>query len=199
MPAVKNSDRSRWATVGRGGARSTLGHGLGPPRGGRARPRPGSVPNRSDRIRTIAEVCARAGEWRHKHGVELVCVDYFQLLNAEGATRYEQLSPCSRRLKALAKELDIAILLTAQIARQIAREVKREKRFPQLSDLRDCGRLEQGADAVIFIYRIAHATTAEDEHLLIVPKNRGGPARGQPMALTRVDGATYGVGEGDLP
>ncbi len=84
--------------------------------------------------------------------LELVVVDYLQLLSADGRGKstYEAVSEISRGLKALAKDNDIAIMALAQLSREVE---KRADKRPQLSDLRDSGQIEQDADAVLFLLR----------------------------------------------
>lgn len=86
------------------------------------------------------------------HKLELVVVDYLQLLSADGRGKsaYEAVSEVSRGLKALAKDNDLAVMALAQLSREVE---KRPDKRPQLSDLRDSGQIEQDADAVLFLLR----------------------------------------------
>jgi replicative DNA helicase len=86
------------------------------------------------------------------HKLELIVVDYMQLLRADSGTAkpYELVSEVSRSLKALAKDLNVAVLALAQLSREVER---RSDKRPQLSDLRDSGQIEQDADSVIFLLR----------------------------------------------
>lgn len=84
------------------------------------------------------------------HGLDLVVVDYGQLLDAPGRTEIEKLSQIGRGIAKLAKELNVAVLVTAQLNRNV--EQRQDKR-PHLSDIRGSGSLEQDADAVMFLYR----------------------------------------------
>lgn len=86
------------------------------------------------------------------HKLELVVVDYLQLLSPDGRNKsaYEAVSEVSRGLKAMAKDNDIAVLALAQLSREVE---KRPDKRPQLSDLRDSGQIEQDADAVLFLLR----------------------------------------------
>lgn len=84
--------------------------------------------------------------------LEVAIVDYLQLLHPDSRTRsaYEAVSEISRALKAMAKELGVAIVALAQLSRAVE---QRDDKRPQLSDLRDSGQIEQDADAVVFLYR----------------------------------------------
>lgn len=84
--------------------------------------------------------------------LELVVVDYLQLVQPEGKGRsnYEAVSEVSRGLKAIAKDHDLAVFALAQLSRAVE---QREDKRPHLSDLRDSGQIEQDADAVLFLYR----------------------------------------------
>ncbi len=86
------------------------------------------------------------------HRLELIIVDYLQLLSPDnrGRSNYEAVSEVSRALKALAKDMDCAVMALAQLSREVER---RPDKRPQLSDLRDSGQIEQDADAVLFLLR----------------------------------------------
>lgn len=87
---------------------------------------------------------ARAGK------LDLLIVDYAQLLRAEGRGRYEQITNISIALKALSITLDIPVIALSQLSRDLER---RDDKRPMLSDLRESGQLEQDADNVLFCYR----------------------------------------------
>lgn len=97
----------------------------------------------------MLDVRSKARLVKRKAGLDLLVVDYLQLMTGEGANRNAEIEGISRGLKALAKELNVAIVALAQLNR------KAEERagLPKLSDLRDSGSIEQDADAVIFIHR----------------------------------------------
>jgi replicative DNA helicase len=84
--------------------------------------------------------------------LDVVFIDYLGLVktDARNQKRYEEVSEISRAIKQLARELDVAIVLLAQLNREVE---KREDKRPQLSDLRDSGEIEQDADVVMFVYR----------------------------------------------
>ena len=87
-----------------------------------------------------------------EYGLDLVVVDYLQLMTAEGRSesRQQEISKLSRYLKLLAREMDCPVLVLSQLSR--APELRTDHR-PMLSDLRESGSIEQDADMVIFLYR----------------------------------------------
>lgn len=97
---------------------------------------------------TLLDVRSKARLIKRKHGLDLVVVDYLQLMSGEGSNRNSQIEEISRGLKALAKELNIVVLALSQLSRNAA-----NKSRPQLSDLRDSGAIEQDADIVMFVHR----------------------------------------------
>jgi replicative DNA helicase len=102
---------------------------------------------------SISALRTRARRLKRLHGLDLVIVDYLQLIEAtkrRHENRVHEVSKMSRRLKTLAKELDVLVLALSQLNRAVEQRV--DKR-PQLADLRDSGSIEQDADVVIFIYR----------------------------------------------
>lgn len=132
----------------------------------------------------VLELRAKARRLKHEHDIDMVVVDYLQLLKGEG--QYErrdlEVAHVSRSLKALAKELDIPVVAAAQLNRGI--EQKKEKR-PQLSDLRESGAIEQDADVVIFIHRefLVSRPPSDDPKFeeikrradIVIGKQRNGP------------------------
>jgi len=97
------------------------------------------------------ELRAKCRRIKREHGLDLVFVDYLQLMSStKGDNREQQISDISRSLKALAKELDIPIVALSQLNRGV--EQRQEKR-PMISDLRESGAIEQDADMIIFLYR----------------------------------------------
>lgn len=131
---------------------------------------------------TFFQVATFARRHKRKHGLDLLVVDYLQLMaGADGEKRHAQIEEITRNLKSLAKELDIAVLLLSQLSRKTE-----ESRRPKLSHLRDSGSIEQDADVVLFIHReeVDNPDTEWKNYADIhVAKNRQG-------ALGRV-GATY--------
>lgn len=113
-----------------------------------------------------------------EHGLDLVIVDYLQLMTSEmgrSDNRVQEISFISRNLKQLARELHVPVLAAAQLSRAV--EQRQDKR-PQLSDLRESGSIEQDADIVMFIYRdevYNENTERPNEADIIVAKHRNGP------------------------
>ena len=101
---------------------------------------------------------ASARRMKARHGVDLIVVDYFQLMKSEtksGQGRANELAHVSNGMKALAKELKIPVVLLAQLNREYEKGQRRGQvgeEHPRMSDLKDCGALEQDADVILFIY-----------------------------------------------
>jgi replicative DNA helicase len=114
----------------------------------------------------------------HEYGLDLVVVDYMQLMNAGGQyenNRVQEISYISRSMKELARELNVPVFSAAQLSRAV--EQRQDKR-PQLSDLRESGGIEQDADLVMFLYRdIIYNDATEFPNMaeVIVAKHRNGP------------------------
>ena len=121
----------------------------------------------------ISKLAARARRMKRQTGLDLIVVDYLQLITGSGARaaegRVQEVSQITAALKALAKELSVPVLALAQLSRQVE---QREDKRPQLSDLRESGSIEQDADAVMFIYRESYY------------KGRTEPREGTPEHLT---------------
>ncbi|MGI9344487.1 MAG: replicative DNA helicase [Gammaproteobacteria bacterium] len=101
---------------------------------------------------TPTEIRARARRLKRQHGLELIVVDYLQLMQVAGSAenRATEISEISRSLKALARELEVPIIALSQLNRSV--EQRTEKK-PIMSDLRESGAIEQDADLILFIYR----------------------------------------------
>jgi replicative DNA helicase len=131
---------------------------------------------------SIFEFRAKCRRLKMQHDVQVVIVDYLQLMTAgtDGrGSREQEVSSISRSLKAIAKELDIPILALSQLNRSVE---SREGKRPQLSDLRESGAIEQDADIVMFIHRPEYFGITEDESgnsllgvaEIIIAKHRNG-------------------------
>ena len=105
-------------------------------------------------ILTIPMLRARARRLKRLHDINLIIIDYLQLMSASGSNRndgrVQEISEITRGLKSIAKELNIPIIALSQLSRQVE---QREDKRPQLSDLRESGTIEQDSDVVMFIYR----------------------------------------------
>ena len=103
---------------------------------------------------SIAKLTARARRLKRTSGLDLIVVDYLQLVTGSdlsaNANRVQEVSQITMGLKALAKELSVPVIALSQLSRQVE---NREDKRPQLSDLRESGSIEQDADAVMFVYR----------------------------------------------
>jgi len=102
---------------------------------------------------TIAQLAARARKLKRQKGLDLLIVDYLQLLAGSAknqGNRVQELTEITTGLKALAKELEVPIIALSQLSRQVE---QREDKRPQLSDLRESGSIEQDADVVMFVFR----------------------------------------------
>ncbi|HWA23170.1 MAG TPA: replicative DNA helicase [Caulobacterales bacterium] len=102
---------------------------------------------------SIAALQARARRLQRTHGLDLIVVDYLQLVTASNRRsegRVQEVSEITQGLKALAKDLKVPVIALSQLSRQV--ELREDKR-PQLADLRESGSIEQDADVVLFVYR----------------------------------------------
>ncbi len=99
----------------------------------------------------ISQVAARARRLKRTHGLDVLMVDYLQLLRGTSKeNRVQEVSEITQGLKAIAKELNIPVIALSQLSRQVE---NREDKRPQLSDLRESGSIEQDADVVMFVFR----------------------------------------------
>lgn len=114
---------------------------------------------------SIFELRAKCRRLKAQHDIELVVIDYLQLMTSDGnnkSNREQEISNISRSLKSLAKELDVPIISLSQLSRAV--ETRGGSKKPILSDLRESGAIEQDADIVMFIYRPEYYKIDEDEH-----------------------------------
>ena len=127
-------------------------------------------------VLTIEHLTAKARRLHTKHGLDLLIVDYLQLMEApDSENRQQGVADASRKLKLLAKELDIPVVVLSQLSRKC--EDRPDKR-PLLADLRDSGAIEQDADVVLFLYRHEVYDRDTDEKgvaEVLVRKHRNGP------------------------
>jgi replicative DNA helicase len=136
----------------------------------------------------VLEMRAKARRLQKEHGLDLLIIDYLQLMQGRGRfeSRQQEVSAISRSLKGLAKELSCPVIALSQLSR--APEGRTDHR-PQLSDLRESGAIEQDADLVLFIYRPEvydkEETRPEDQGIaeIIVGKQRNGPIGGVKLSF----------------
>ena len=129
---------------------------------------------------TISELRAKARRLKNEHDIQLIVIDYLQLMHADARvdSRQQEVAEISGGIKKLAKDLDIPVLVLAQLNREIDKNTSANAR-PKLAHLRESGAIEQDADIVTFLHRnrddaknIADGASTEAE--LIVEKNRNG-------------------------
>lgn len=138
----------------------------------------------------IPELRSKARRLSLEHGLDLIIVDYLQLMsgsNQRYENRTQEISQVSRGLKAIAKELSIPVIAVSQLSRAIESRTG-EHRKPQLSDLRESGSIEQDADLVMFIYREEMVNPTEENSglaELIVGKQRNGPVGSVHLAFSK--------------
>jgi replicative DNA helicase len=113
---------------------------------------------------SIQAVRTRARRLKRQHGLQLIVVDYLQLLQGSSrpgaeTNRVQELSEITRGLKALAKELDVPVIALSQLSRAVE---QREDKRPQLADLRESGSIEQDADVVMFVFREEYYLTRSE-------------------------------------
>jgi replicative DNA helicase len=138
---------------------------------------------------SLLEIRLKAKAWKRKHGLDVLVVDYIGLMTGgDGEKRYEQIGSYSRGLKALAKELDVAVIALSQLNRK---SEDRGDRKPILSDLRESGDIEQDADVVAFVHRPEmhdpNNTQLKGYAEVLIRKCRNGPLGDLPL---KFDGPT---------
>lgn len=131
-------------------------------------------------ILSTIDIRTRSRRLKADNNLGLIIVDYLQLLDG-GSSRYgdsnrvQQVSEISRSLKAIARELDVPVVALSQLSRAVE---SRDKKIPQLSDLRDSGSIEQDADVVMFMYREDYYNKDSDRKGItdiLIRKHRNGP------------------------
>jgi replicative DNA helicase len=161
---------------------------------------------------TVAQLAARARRLKRQKGMDLLVIDYIQLLQGSSRrsqeNRVQEVTEITTNLKALAKELNVPIVALSQLSRQVE---NRDDKRPQLSDLRESGSIEQDADVVLFVFREEYylmnkePRPGTDEHIkwqtemdaahgkaeIIIGKQRHGPTGTVPVqfeaSVTRFD------------
>ena len=131
-----------------------------------------------DTATTLAEIRSKCRKYKQTYGIELVVIDYLQLMTGSESRRNEsrqqEISEISRALKVLARELDVPIIALSQLSRAVE---ARQDHKPMLSDLRESGAIEQDADVVMFLYRDEYYNPDTEKKNLaevIVAKQRNG-------------------------
>lgn len=133
---------------------------------------------------TVTEMKETAKKWKKVHGLDLIIIDYLQLIQGENPNtqnRFLEVGEISRSIKMMARELDVPVLALSQLSRSL--EMRTNKR-PALSDLRDSGALEQDADVIAFIYRDDYYyPDSEKKNIaeIIIQKQRNGPTGTIPL------------------
>jgi replicative DNA helicase len=126
---------------------------------------------------TVADIRAKCRKQKASGGLDLVIIDYLQLINgsSKGGNRQEEVGNISRSLKQMARELGVPVIALSQVSRKLE---DREDKRPNMSDLRESGSIEQDADIIMFLYREGYynKNTEKVSNLteLIIAKNRGG-------------------------
>lgn len=138
---------------------------------------------------SIAQLCARARRMKRKHDIQLLIVDYLQLLSGSRKERVQELTQITTGLKSLAKELGIPVIALSQLNRDLE---KRTDKRPQLSDLRESGSIEQDADVVMFVYREEYYWTREH------PKPDSKDPKDLDLEAWHISAKQHGLGIGEV-
>jgi replicative DNA helicase len=140
-------------------------------------------------LQTVLDMRSKVRRLHTEKGVDLLIIDYLQLIagrsEGRGENRVQELSEITRQLKAMARDLNVPVIALSQLSRSIE---MRPDHYPQLSDLRESGSIEQDADVVAFIHREDKIMTEdqwnernptkpypENQAQIIIAKNRHGP------------------------
>lgn len=133
----------------------------------------------------ILELRAKCRRLKAQQGLDMVMVDYLQLMSGAGKVenRQQEISQISRGLKALAKELEIPVLALSQLNRAV--ETRGGDGEPKLADLRESGAIEQDADIVMFVYReeVYNKEAEKGKAKIIIAKQRNGPTGDVPLTF----------------
>lgn len=143
----------------------------------------------------IPEIFSKCRKLQSEHGLDLIVVDYLQLITSSGKeSRQLEISEISRSLKALARELEVPVLALSQLSRGV--ETRQDKR-PMLSDLRDSGAIEQDADIVVFLYRDDYYDRENDSDEAItevdIQKHRNGALKKIKLQFKKSVNAFYTI------
>ena len=141
---------------------------------------------------TVLEMRSKARRLKSEHGLDLIIVDYLQLMSGPSAeNRQQEVSQISRGLKALAKELLVPVVALSQLSRAVDQRAGAERGRPVLSDLRESGAIEQDADLIMFLFReevyaerengVLKDPSVEGKAEVIIGKQRNGPIGAVPL------------------
>jgi replicative DNA helicase len=162
----------------------------------------------------MAEMRSKALRLNYERGIDMIIVDYLQLMSGEstgrGENRVQEISFISRSLKALAREISCPVLAVSQLSRAVEWRASHE---PQLSDLRESGSIEQDADVVLFIYRDEYYYKSEEEWTaahpdreypreeadVIIAKHRNGPTGRVKMRFRQNLARFESIGTAEVP
>jgi replicative DNA helicase len=162
----------------------------------------------------MAEMRSKALRLNYERGIDMIILDYLQLMSGEsagrGENRVQEISFISRSLKALAREINCPVLAVSQLSRAVEWRASHE---PQLSDLRESGSIEQDADVVLFIYRDEYYYKSEEDWMaahpdreypreeadVIIAKHRNGPTGRVKMRFRQNLARFESIGTAELP
>ena len=148
----------------------------------------------------VSDMYAKCRKLKNDYGLGIIFIDYIQLILGSGKaeSRQVEVSEISRRLKAMARELQVPIIALSQLSRDVE---KRPDKHPMLSDLRETGSLEQDADMIIFLYREDYYKKEEEKQdrediEINIAKHRNGPTRTVKLAFEKNFNAFYSIKNG---
>ncbi|MEY2806624.1 MAG: Replicative helicase, partial [Planctomycetota bacterium] len=126
---------------------------------------------------TVSTMRSRSKRVKSEHGLDMIVVDYLQLMtHPKAESRQQEISQISRSLKELARELEVPVIALSQLSRAVE---SRDNKRPQLADLRESGSIEQDADVVLLLYRDEYYNRDNPENKglaeVICAKQRNGP------------------------
>jgi replicative DNA helicase len=132
----------------------------------------------ADNRMDIHKLRAKASRLKREHGLQILFIDYLQMIESKGDNRTREIGVISRGLKSIAKELDVCVVALSSLSRAVE---KRDDKRPMMSDLRESGDIESDADVVAFLYRpMYYANMSQridmesEEAEILVAKNRNG-------------------------